>query len=133
MFAALLGVLAPILGDVVKSAFPNPEDELKRLALQQQLQAQLLANAAAIEQAAAANVQAEIRGESWLQRNWRPILMLVFGGLIVARWLGWAAPNLTESEYLKLWDIVQLGLGGYVIGRSVEKIAPDVAAALVKK
>lgn len=28
---------------------------------------------------------------------------------------------------LKLWDIVQLGLGGYVIGRSAEKIIPQVA------
>jgi len=56
----------------------------------------------------------------------------VFTGLIVARWFGWSAPNLSEAEYLKLWDIVELGLGGYVIGRSVEKIAPGIAGALKK-
>jgi hypothetical protein len=56
--------------------------------------------------------------------------MLIFAGLIVARWMGWAAPNLTESEYLKLWDIVQFGLGGYVVGRSAEKIVPSIASAL---
>jgi hypothetical protein len=65
-------------------------------------------------------VKAEAQGQSWLQRTWRPITMLVFVGLIVARWLGWSAPNLGEAEVLKLWDIVEIGLGGYVIGRSAE-------------
>ena len=56
--------------------------------------------------------------------------MLVFTGLIVARWFGWSAPNLSEAEYIKLWDIVELGLGGYVVGRSVEKIVPAIADAI---
>jgi hypothetical protein len=34
---------------------------------------------------------------------------------IVARWLGWSAPNLGEAEALKLWDIVEIGLGGCLI------------------
>ena len=59
--------------------------------------------------------------------------MLVFVVLIVARWFGWAAPNLQPAEYLKLWDIVQLGLGGYVIGRTFEKTVPSIAEALSKK
>lgn len=75
-------------------------------------------------------VKTEAASSHWLAANWRPLLMLVFGGLIVARWFGWAAPNLSEAEYLKLWSIVEFGLGGYVVGRSVEKIAPSVAGAL---
>jgi hypothetical protein len=59
--------------------------------------------------------------------------MLTFGGLIVARWLGWSAPGISEAEVLKLWDIVQLGLGGYVIGRSIEKVAPQIAAAVAPR
>ena len=77
-------------------------------------------------------VKAEAQSEHWLAACWRPILMLTFGGLIVARWLGWSAPNITEAEVLKLWSIVELGLGGYVIGRSVEKIVPTRAGALKK-
>lgn len=75
-------------------------------------------------------VRAEAASEHWLAACWRPLLMLTFGGLIVARWFGWAAPSLSDAEYLKLWDIVELGLGGYVVGRSVEKVAPSIAAAL---
>jgi hypothetical protein len=77
-------------------------------------------------------VQAEAASNNWLSSSWRPITMLVFVALIVARWFGWAAPNLAEAEYLKLWDIVQLGLGGYVIGRSVEKVIPSIADAIKK-
>lgn len=75
-------------------------------------------------------IKAEAASESWLAQSWRPILMLVFGGLIVARWFGWAAPDLSEAEYIKLWSIVELGLGGYVIGRTAEKIVPAVATAM---
>ena len=77
-------------------------------------------------------VQAEASSGSWLASSWRPITMLTFTALIVARWFGWAAPNLSVDEYLKLWDIVELGLGGYVVGRSVEKVVPAIAGALKK-
>lgn len=77
-------------------------------------------------------VKTEAASEHWLAANWRPLLMLTFGALIVARWFGWAAPNLSEAEYIKLWSIVELGLGGYVIGRSAEKIVPAVAAVIKK-
>jgi hypothetical protein len=39
----------------------------------------------------------------------------------VARWLGWSAPNLGEAEVLKLWDIVEIGLGDVIV-RSAEKV-----------
>jgi len=77
-------------------------------------------------------VKTEAASNHWLAANWRPLLMLTFGGLIVARWFGWAAPGLSEAEYLKLWSIVEFGLGGYVVGRSVEKVAPSIAGAFNK-
>lgn len=78
-------------------------------------------------------VKTEAASSHWLAANWRPLVMLTFCGLIVARWFGWAAPNLAPDEYLKLWDIVELGLGGYVIGRSAEKIIPSIAGAIRRK
>jgi len=90
----------------------------------------LLAQQASLNAAAGDIIKAEAQSEHWLAACWRPILMLTFGGLIVARWLGWSAPGISEAEVLKLWDIVQLGLGGYVIGRSIEKVAPQVAQAI---
>ena len=86
----------------------------------------------AVYQAQADIVKTEAASGSWLASSWRPITMLVFVGLITARWFGWAAPDLSEAEYLKLWDIVQIGLGGYTVGRTVEKITPSIVGALKK-
>lgn len=127
MIQALIPVLAPILGKVVGNLFPDPAEKAKAEA---EVFAQLLTHQAEIETAAAKIIQTEAASTHWLAANWRPLTMLVFAGLIVARWFGWAAPNLSEAEYLKLWSIVEFGLGGYVVGRSVEKIAPSIAGAL---
>lgn len=78
-------------------------------------------------------IVAEAKSESWLTRNWRPITMLTFTALIVADWLGISAPNLTPELKGKLFSIIQIGLGGYVIGRSAEKIAREIRPVLEKK
>jgi len=130
MVGTIFGILGKIAGTVAERIFPDPEHELQRLELQQALQAAVLERTAEIEKAAADVVKAEAQGQSWLQRTWRPITMLVFVALIVARWLGWSAPNLNEAEALKLWDIVEIGLGGYVIGRSAEKVLPGILQSM---
>jgi hypothetical protein len=73
-------------------------------------------------QGAVSIITAEANGESWLQRNWRPLLMIWFAALVGAHWLGFTPPNLPESVVNNLLDIVQVGVGGYVLGRSGEKM-----------
>ena len=114
-------------GKIIDRLWPDPtQRDQARLAMLELAQKGELAEFSA----RADIVKTEAASENWLASSWRPILMLTFGALIVARWFGWAAPNLSEAEYLKLWSIVELGLGGYVIGRSVEKIVPGIADAL---
>ena len=67
-------------------------------------------------------ITAEAQGQSWIQRSWRPITMLTFLGLVVADSFGWLANPLANEA----WTLLQIGLGGYVVGRSAEKIAPQV-------
>jgi hypothetical protein len=114
-FLSLLPAVTTILDKVLPDPKAAAEAKLKLFELQQ-------AGALTELNKAAEVIVAEAQG-NWLQKSWRPILMLTFGALIVARWMGWVAPNLSEAEYIKLWDIIQLGLGGYVIGRSAEKVA----------
>lgn len=75
-------------------------------------------------------IKAEAQGSSTLQRTWRPITMLVFVGLVafnaVARTFGWTQFDLPPD----LWLLIQIGLGGYVGGRTLEKIMPSVAGAI---
>jgi hypothetical protein len=127
MIQALIPALAPIVGQIVGSLFPDPTEKAKAEA---EAMRQLLAHQADIESAAAKIINTEAASTHWLAANWRPLTMITFTALIVARWMGWVAPNLSEAEYLKLWSIIEFGLGGYVVGRSVEKIAPSIAGAM---
>ena len=74
-------------------------------------------------------VEAEAKSEHVLTATWRPITMLCFVGLAVGDALGWL-PNPLAPE---AWTLLQLGLGGYVVGRSVEKAAVPIVDALKSK
>jgi len=80
-------------------------------------------------QAKARIVEAEAKSEHWLTSTWRPITMLTFVLLVVADQTGLLAFRLAEEA----WSLLQLGLGGYVVGRSVEKIVPTVMESLKAK
>ncbi len=67
-------------------------------------------------------IEAEAKGHGVLQRNWRPITMLTFLLLVVCDAFGLLAFRLAEQA----WTLLQIGLGGYVVGRSVEKVAPGL-------
>ena len=68
------------------------------------------------EQAAA--IREEARG-NWLQRSWRPIVMLVFTLIILAgTFLN--LPILADTS--RFWDLLEIGLGGYIIGRGSEQL-----------
>ena len=57
-----------------------------------------------------------------LQRNWRPLLMVVFTGLVVAHWFGFTANNIPESFQNSLLNIVMVSVDGHVMGCSAEKV-----------
>ncbi|WP_419833078.1 3TM-type holin [Endozoicomonas atrinae] len=113
----------PLLGKVIERVIPDPE---KAAQAKHQL-VDMAVNGELDELTQRAGViKAEAQGDSWLQRSWRPIVMLVFTALIVCRWLGWSAPDLSEAVELKLFSIVQLGIGGYIASRGIEKVADKI-------
>lgn len=70
----------------------------------------------------------EARG-GWLQRNWRPVLMwaiiaIIVNNYIIAPYVGLFFP--TKELYLELpqpmWALLTIGVGGYIGGRTWEKI-----------
>jgi len=72
-------------------------------------------------------IQAEANGEGWLQRNWRPITMLTFVFIIANNYILYPYITLFGGKAITLtippdmWGLLKLGLGGYVVGRSIEK------------
>ncbi|WP_444911063.1 3TM-type holin [Microbulbifer sp. PAAF003] len=114
----MISAISNLLGKVIDKALP---DKTEANRLKAQVDSQLISMDLEELKAATKVITVEASGESWLQRNWRPVTMLTFVGLIVFHWLGWTAPNLSEDQTLALLEIVKIGLGGYVVGRSAEK------------
>ena len=63
-------------------------------------------------------IEAEAHG-NWLQRSWTPIIMLVFATIVLIGTF-FDLPILSDTS--RFWDLLEIGIGGYVIGRSAEKI-----------
>ena len=97
-------------------------DKDAKLAFQSQYREALLSHEQTLIKTRADVITAEAGGESWLQRNWRPMVMVFMTGLVGAHWLGFTAPNITDTIVADMLEIVKVGLGGYVLGRSGEKI-----------
>jgi len=45
--------------------------------------------------------------------------------LIVSYWMGYSPPNLTQEDRGFIFEIIQWGLGGYIVSRGVEKTAKN--------
>lgn len=66
---------------------------------------------------------------NWLQRSWRPLVMLSFAVVVI---LGVFIDIPLLNNDSPFWTLLQLGMGGYVIGRSAEKISGKIIEKLKK-
>jgi len=72
--------------------------------------------------ARASIVNSEAKSEHWIVAAWRPIVMLALTALVIVDSFGWLVNPLSGEA----WLLLQIGLGGYVVGRSGEKIAKTI-------
>ena len=94
------------------------ENVIKQILLQKQLELQKMQTDIIITEA---------KG-NWLQRSWRPLLMVSFGFIVIyVKFIGplFGLP-IPELE-LEFWELLKIGIGGYVVGRSAEKIANNLS------
>jgi hypothetical protein len=116
-----------ILPGVFKEVDKAVPDQDLNATLKASIQAAVLSADASALEAQAGIVGAEARGESWLQRNWRPMTMLVFVFIVANNYViaPYAQAIFNRSVALPpppdLWALIKIGLGGYVVGRSAEK------------
>jgi hypothetical protein len=83
-------------------------------------------------EAASASVQAKVimaeAGGTGLKSMWRPITMLVFVYIIAHNYIFapiiqmFYPPMIVLEVPTDLWNLLKIGLGGYIVGRSGEKI-----------
>jgi hypothetical protein len=120
VLAAILGLVPSILDKVIPD--PVERDKAKLEFLKQQQSGLLTELQGQID-----IIQTEAKSEHWLTANWRPLTMLTFVVIIANNYilypylsLFWPdAPQLSIPP--DMWDLLKIGLGGYVVGRSAEK------------
>lgn len=72
----------------------------------------------------------EAKSQSWLTTTWRPLLMMVVISIIAVNYLVLPIIAIVYPEVMdnvlelpdQLWDLLTLGVSGYVVGRSGEKM-----------
>lgn len=136
MFGTILGFIGDIISpvrDIIDEVHTSEEEKLKIKAemfkMEMAMSSKFMDYERQLLESKTKIITAEAQGQSVLQRTWRPITMLTFLVLVVCDSFGWLANPLADQA----WTLLQIGLGGYVTGRSLEKIAPSIGAIIQKK
>lgn len=121
----IAGIFKPA-AELIDALHTSEEEKLKQQRRLLEIQAMVLDSSLEYEKemmtSRAEIINSEAKSEHWITATWRPITMLTFLALAVGDSLGWL-PNPLRDE---AWTLLQLGLGGYVVGRSAEKVIKEV-------
>jgi hypothetical protein len=126
-----IGSIVEKVGGVIDNLSTSGEEKLearrKLMEIELEYRKALITAERDIVQAQADVIKTEAGSSNWLAANWRPILMLVFTIIIAHNYM--VAP-LFSLKYMAIpepmWELLKIGVGGYVFMRSGEKIARDV-------
>ena len=77
-------------------------------------------------------ISTEAGSEHWITSAWRPITMLVFVAIIANNYIlvpyfqafELHIPTLVLNN--EMWELLKIGIGGYIVGRSAEKVVKNL-------
>jgi hypothetical protein len=121
--------LAKILFNTVDKAVADKDLAAK---LKSDLQTQMLQSHTQELTAAAKIIEAEAKA-GWFASSWRPLLMYVLIFILIWNYvlgpviLFFFKASITITLPGDVWTLLQIGLGGYVVGRSAESVARTMA------
>jgi len=128
----MLGAVAPlakILFNTIEKSVPDKDLQEK---LKAQLQTQLLQSHTQELTAAAKIIEAEAKA-GWFASSWRPLLMYVLIFILVWNYVIGPVIKVFTGAIISfelpgdVWTLLNVGLGGYVVGRSAESVARTMA------
>ena len=134
----MLGAVAPlakILFNTIEKSVPDKDLQEK---LKAQWQTQLLQSNTAELTAAAKIIEAEAKA-GWFASSWRPLLMYVLIFILVWNYILGPVIKVFTGAVISfelpgdVWTLLNVGLGGYVVGRSAESVARTMANRPVNK
>lgn len=130
IITAVLSLLRGPLFSIIDKLIP---DGSLKARLKAEIEQRLLQSDDHLAELQAEMLGIELKSESWMTRSWRPLLMYLIMALLA--FYGFLLP-LAEAVFGKvefeprwhqfpdgLWTLLMLGVGGYIGGRTVEKLA----------
>jgi hypothetical protein len=122
---SISGIFTDIREAITGEKIKDPAKQLELIQKLNEIEADIIQSKAQI-------ITAEAKSEHFLTSTWRPITMLVFTFIIANNYVlvpyfqafGFDIPTLQISD--KMWNLLSIGIGGYVVGRSAEKIAEKI-------
>ena len=131
-----IGSIIKPVADLIDNVSTTDEERLqlknKLTTIQNEFGAKLLEYQSKLTEAQSNIIVAEAKGQSWLQRNWRPLLMISITAILVNNYIlfpyiSMFTDKVTMLEFPGgLWTLLTTGVGGYIIGRSGEKIVKNL-------
>jgi hypothetical protein len=115
--------LAKILFSTIEKSVPDKDLQEK---LKAQLQTQLMQSHTQELTAAAKIIEAEAKA-GWFASSWRPLLMYVLIFILIWNYVLGPVILFFFKASITIWTLLQIGLGGYVVGRSAESVARTMA------
>lgn len=132
--AILGGIVNALSGPVSTIADRYFDNQDEKDAFKNSVELEILKNQKDFEDLSANIVLAEAKSEHWLTSSWRPFTMILFALVIAINiliipyivipllWMfGVPVPEFMEIPE-QVWTLITIGLGGYVGGRSGEKM-----------
>jgi hypothetical protein len=133
---SLIGSIFKPAADLIDNIHTSEEERLEKKGDLLAIQAEVMSAALDFETKQLALraeiVSAEAKSEHWVTATWRPIVMLSFSASVMAYWFG-LTPELPAEAVDAMFTLVQIGVGGYVVGRSVEKVVPPIMSAMKER
>ena len=127
--STLISTAMSIIDRVAPSAEEKAKAQVELLTAQTAATLQLAQIDAENNQTASANIVAEAKSESWLTRNWRPIMAMQFGAIIAYNFMLGPMFGLRSVDFPpQLWPLLTMMIGGYTWSRSGEKMWADYQA-----
>jgi len=129
LLSVIGGAIKPVT-DLIDSLHTSEEEKIKAKAAlmdaSKEIELGTLEYAGKLAEHRAKIILSETQG-GWLQRNWRPILMMTAIVIIANNYIFFPYASIwTEKVAVMelpdgLWTLLSLGVTGYVVGRSAEK------------
>lgn len=128
----ILSTISGPISEILNKVIP---DSNKRAEAQEAIQQAIIQSNDKTLEAMAQTMSADAASEGWLTRSARPLTVIWALGFITYLVVFPDPAMLTTIKQIpsELWDLVKLGIGAYIAGRSVEKVAGTIAGVVRKK